>query len=82
MHRMDDASTMTEPNAVAKTSVYRVMIIRGDDVVSTLPLPDQISSDSQAKAVARAMVSSCAVELWDGLRFIEHFDSGAANRPL
>lgn len=57
-----------------KPSAYRLLILQPDGtLVSNLPL--RVENDEQARATARAMVNGHAVELWDGLRFIEHFDA-------
>ena len=59
----------------AKPPVYRVMLLDADGrVLSNLPLPPSVESDERAKSTAQSMVDGHAVELWDGLRFIEHFD--------
>ena len=54
---------------------YRAMIVTNQGLVVAnhkLSAPD----DGAAAALARTMVNGHAVELWDGLRFIEHFDAG------
>ncbi|GEP09253.1 hypothetical protein [Methylobacterium gnaphalii] len=53
---------------------YRVVALDDDGRVNastTLPAID----DEAAKRFARRMAKGFAVELWDGLRFIEHYDS-------
>ena len=62
---------MPTPSESDQTS-YRVNFVEKDGKVSlTLLLfaPD----DGEAKRKAKAMVDSHGVDLWDGLRFIEHF---------
>ncbi|MHC2020472.1 hypothetical protein [Methylobacterium sp. CM6247] len=62
------SDSLTEPRAPA----YRAIIIaKSGTVVNALRL--QAEDDEQACEHAKAMVDGHAVELWDGLRFIEHF---------
>jgi hypothetical protein len=35
----------------------------------------QAATDEEALALASTMTDGYAVELWDGLRFVEHFDA-------
>ncbi len=35
------------------------------------------ATDEEALALASAMANGHAIELWDGLRFLEHFDSAS-----
>ncbi|MHC2019956.1 hypothetical protein [Methylobacterium sp. CM6247] len=61
-----DAITETKP------PVYRAIVIApSGTVVNAMRLV--AGSDEEARALAKAMVDGDAVELWDGLRFIEHF---------
>ncbi|GJE54812.1 MULTISPECIES: hypothetical protein [Methylobacterium] len=53
---------------------YRAVLLRADgSVVFTSNL--NAADDDEALGFAQAMVDGHAVELWDGLRFIEHFPS-------
>jgi hypothetical protein len=53
---------------------YCVQFIDLDgNVVRTERLP--AANDDEALALASTMTNGHAVELWDGLRFLEHFDS-------
>lgn len=52
--------------------VYRVILLAKDGaVVSAARI--SVDDDESAIEAAQAMVDGHAVELWDGLRFIEHF---------
>lgn len=62
------AEALSEPRVPA----YRAIIIaKSGTVVNVLRL--HAEDDKQACEHAKAMVDGDAVELWDGLRFIEHF---------
>jgi len=51
---------------------YRVLHLAADGrVLMALPIPAE--SDLEALTMAETLKGECAVELWDGLRFIEHF---------
>jgi hypothetical protein len=51
---------------------YRVLHLAADGrVLATVPIPAE--SDLEALTMAETLKGECAVELWDGLRFIEHF---------
>lgn len=51
---------------------YRVFLLaKTGNVIGTIPI--SVEDDSEAVERAKAMVDGHAVELWDGLRFIEHF---------
>ena len=52
---------------------YRVLHLAADGrVLATTPVPAE--SDLEALALAETLKGKCALELWDGLRFIEHFE--------
>lgn len=52
---------------------YRVMILDPEGaVLSTRPISAR--TDDEAVLLTCTLVDGHAVELWDGLRFIEHFD--------
>ncbi|MCJ2046815.1 hypothetical protein MKK58_20070 [Methylobacterium sp. J-078] len=54
-------------------TAYRVILLRKDGaVIGAVPLSAR--DDDFAIAQAKSLVDGHAVELWDGLRFIEHFD--------
>jgi hypothetical protein len=62
------AEALSEPRPPA----YRAIIIaKSGTVVNALRL--QAEDDEKACERAKALVNGHAVELWDGLRFIEHF---------
>ena len=57
---------------------YRAFILdAAGQVLCTAALVAQ--DDDEAASLAGALVEGCAVELWDGLRFIEHFESAIAS---
>lgn len=52
---------------------YRAFILNADGkVLRSAPVPAQ--DDEAALSLASAMVDGHSVELWDGMRFIEHLD--------
>lgn len=52
---------------------YRVIVLaRNGEVLSTTRLDAR--NDMEAKILARSRVDGHALELWDGVRFIELFD--------
>lgn len=56
-------------------SAYRAMTLTGDGrVMANLSLI--ASSDLEAIAAAKVLADAHAVELWDGLRFIDRFEAG------
>ncbi len=62
--------TSIEP---APAVAYRVITLCADgNVLATHPL--SASSDEEAAQLASALAADRAIELWDGLRFIEHFE--------
>ena len=52
--------------------IYRVVVLAGCGTVHNV-LRLTAADDEQAKERAKMMVDGHAVELWDGLRFIDHF---------
>ena len=63
----------SESDRIPEPPAYRAMILdQVGNVLSNASLPAR--DDEVAKAQARTLVDGHAVELWDGLRFIEHFD--------
>ncbi|TXN19420.1 hypothetical protein [Methylobacterium sp. WL9] len=63
----DILSTPTPP-------AYSVFLLARDGTVSN-PVRVAAKDDADGREQARAMVDGHAVELWGGLRFIEHFPS-------
>lgn len=62
------------PNAMDGTSGnYRALMI---DAQGRIVRSEAVAAagDAEAKVVASALADGHAVDLWDGLRFIEHFD--------
>lgn len=58
----------------AGTPCYRVQLIDLEgNVVRTERL--QATTENEALALASAMTDGYAVEFWDRLRFVEHFDA-------
>jgi hypothetical protein len=58
---------------------YRVALIREQGVVASMvqiTAPD----DDEACKKARALVDGHAVDLWEGLRFVEHFPARHASK--
>ncbi len=51
---------------------YRVILLAGCGTVHGV-MPLAADDDEQARHRARRLVDGHAVELWDGLRFIDHF---------
>lgn len=58
-----------------KPPSYRVLTLDADQNVSGV-MHIKAADDASAKAVAERLAKECATELWDGLRFIEHFEPG------
>lgn len=51
---------------------YRVMLLaRNGTLLGSVPI--SVCDDEHGRERARSMVDGHAVELWDGLRFIEYF---------
>jgi hypothetical protein len=70
---MTAIATASFPDSTA-TPCYRVQFIDLEgNVVRTERL--EAATDDEALALASAMTDGYAVELWDGLRFVEHFDA-------
>ena len=74
-------SELTEDSATllvgSKPSRYRAFILNADETVlriEHLPAHD----DDMALDLARKLLDGHALELWDGMRFIEHLDPGAS----
>lgn len=64
-HLTDILSTPPQP-------AYRVVLIaKNGTVLGTVPV--SVEGDEEGLERARSMVDGHAVELWDGLRFIEFF---------
>ncbi|RYE97882.1 MAG: hypothetical protein EOO77_38250 [Oxalobacteraceae bacterium] len=66
---------MTEPPSAEpdRTPSYRAVVLDayGGEVLNT---PISAAGDDEAKGKARALVDGHALDLWDGLRFIERFE--------
>ncbi len=61
----------------SKPSRYRAFILNADETVLRIEhLPAQ--DDDAALGLARAMLDGHALELWDGMRFIEHLEPSAS----
>ncbi|GJD95882.1 hypothetical protein [Methylobacterium iners] len=59
--------------AVKNTPAYRALVLAPDGAV--VEIHSLIAADDdEALALARCMVDGHAIEIWDGLRFIEHID--------
>jgi hypothetical protein len=70
---MTTTATASFPDSTA-TPCYRVQFIDLEgNVARTERL--QATTDDEALALACTMTDGYAVELWDGLRFVEHFDA-------
>ena len=66
----------TTPPEDREPSRYRAFILDADETVLRIEhLPAQ--DDDTALNLARKLLNGHAIELWDGLRFIEHLDPGA-----
>jgi len=71
-----DTDPLPDPNeAVARE--YRAITLAHDGRVREVRLL-WAGSDSEAIAQAETLVRDCALDLWDGLRFVEH----VAGRPI
>lgn len=71
-----DTDPLSDPNeAVARE--YRAITLAHDGRVREVRLL-WAGSDSEAIAQAETLVRDCALDLWDGLRFVEH----VAGRPI
>ncbi|MHC2088893.1 hypothetical protein [Methylobacterium sp. CM6244] len=63
-----NTNVLSEP----KPPIYRaIMVAPSGTVVNAARLVAE--NDDEARERAKAMVDGDAVELWDGVRFIEHF---------
>jgi hypothetical protein len=60
---------------------YRVLHLSADGNV-LMALPITAESDLEALTTAETLKRECAVELWDGLRFIEHFAHAPGASPV
>lgn len=72
---MDEGVETSNPRPMRVA--YRVFLLASDDSVRD-SVPLTAADDAEAMALAAAMVDGQAVELWDGVRFIERF--GRARR--
>ena len=71
-----DTDPLPDPNeAVARE--YRAITLAHDGRVREVRLL-WAESDAEAIAQAETLVRDCALDLWDGLRFVEH----VAGRPI
>lgn len=70
----DDPKTTSDASASVWPRAYRALILKAD---GTLVRHHKLAAfdDAGAAEQAEIMVNGHAVELWDGLRFIEHFDA-------
>ncbi|WP_156652667.1 hypothetical protein [Methylobacterium sp. Leaf86] len=69
----DNTQSPSDPLGGRRAPAYRVIILaKNGDIVSAARISVE---DDRAIEAARAMVDGHAVELWDGIRFIEHFPS-------
>lgn len=55
-----------------RSPIYRIIILADGGAVHNVMRLDA-DDDEQAKERAKMIVDGHAVELWDGLRFIDHF---------
>lgn len=63
---------LSVPGYSSQPRAYRVLHLAADGrVLASVPLTAE--SDLEALTMAETLKGKCAVELWDGLRFIEHF---------
>lgn len=60
-----------QPSSMPGSAYLALLLTPQGDVVSTRDL--QAENDEEAVALAKSMVNGHAIELWSGLRFIEHF---------
>lgn len=76
---MDDVPrTIADTPASPGPRAYLVLILEPDGTL--VRQHDLVAfDDEEAIELAEIMVDGHAVELWDGLRFIEHFDAIHAN---
>lgn len=65
---------LTDILSTPPPSAYRLILLAKNGTVSA-SVPVAVEDDAQGRDRARSMVNGNAVELWDGLRFIEHFPS-------
>ena len=65
-----------ERNA-SKPLRYRAMVLDADGHV-TLNVPLPVHSDDAAKTAALQLAEGSTVEVWEGLRLVEHFERGKA----
>ncbi|WP_336492730.1 hypothetical protein [Methylobacterium nigriterrae] len=71
MSKPVDASALLPDDG--RLSRYRVFILNADETVLRIEqIPAQ--DDDTALGLARAMLGGHALEIWDGMRFIEHLD--------
>ena len=62
----------TDKLSAPRPPAYRVILLaKTGSVIGMVPI--SVQDDDEAVERAKAMVDGHAVELWDGLRFIEHF---------
>ncbi|GLS45572.1 hypothetical protein GCM10007884_35630 [Methylobacterium brachythecii] len=63
---------MTQPRSASPTRYRLTALTAGGLVLDTIKL--NAADDAAALSLARVMAEKHAVELWDGLRFIEHIE--------
>lgn len=61
----------SEAGGVRLPSYRLIVSAKTGDIINTMRI--EAKDDEQAIELARAIFDGHAVELWDGLRFIEHF---------
>ncbi len=71
-----DTDPLPDPNE-AEAREYRAITLAHDGRVREVRLL-WAGSDAEAIAQAETLVRDCALDLWDGLRFVEH----VAGRPI
>lgn len=66
------ADEVSRPVSGEPTAAYHAVILKRDDGVDRV-IPLTVENDQDAVAQATKMIGAYAIDLWDGLRFIEHF---------
>lgn len=68
----ESTQSLADVHSQHRLPVYRVIMLDGSGAVFSM-MRLSAADDEQAIARAKTMFDGHAVELWDGLRFIDHF---------
>lgn len=73
------AESVFPPIDPTQPSAYRALVLSKEGhILASKRLP--VQTDDEALSAAMAMAKDVAVELWDGLRFMAHFEEACEGR--